>query len=60
MNEKINSGMLKAIITLPIGMLKRWFNIVPIPDTPPGAMLFGAENITIPSEKIKAPIAITM
>ena len=56
--EKIKSGMLTAIITLPIGMLKRWFNIVPIPDTPPGAILFGEVNIAMPNENMKAPIAI--
>ena len=60
LNEKIKSGMFTAIITLPIGMLKRWFSIVPIPDTPPGAILFGAENITIPRENSVAPIAITI
>ena len=58
LNENIKSGILKARITEPIGILKRWFNIVPIPDTPPGAILFGEVNIAIPNEKMKAPIAI--
>ena len=60
LNEKTNSGILKAIITEPIGILKRWLSIVPIPDTPPGAILFGEVNIAIPNENIKAPIAITI
>lgn len=59
LNEKIKSGILTAIITEPIGILKRWLSIVPIPDTPPGAILFGEVNIAMPKENMKAPMAIT-
>ena len=59
LNEKIKSGIFTAIITEPIGILKRWLSIVPIPDTPPGAILFGEVNIAMPKENMKAPMAIT-
>jgi hypothetical protein len=29
-----------------------------MPDTPPGAILFGEVNIAMPNENMKAPIAI--
>jgi len=52
---RIKTGMFRIRYIVPMGMLVMWFMTVDTPVRPPGAMLFGAVNIVMDTEKIIIP-----